>query len=169
VLRPSAGPGRSEFIRGVRRTLGRIREAMTRYRLVEIMSGSDAGLWVTLGFSSRMNRDDVLHIVTSSQPKAHGAKHAELLYVERFDQLYSCAEGAELVRVRPRSVEVHLSREAKRALAFGSGRWRFEVPPRLMGYRRAVRTFQAMSQVSQRVVVERLVAGRIAKRRRRSG
>ena len=127
---------------------------MKRYRLKTVASGANAGLWVSLGFTSSLERKDVLHIVSGDQATAAGARSRARLYVERFEQLYSCNGGGELVRVRPTSVEVHLTAKAEHLLSFESGVLLFEFEKRLPGYAEAVRTFRAMTRVSQRVEIQ---------------
>jgi len=127
---------------------------MTRYRLKTVASGANAGLWVTLGFTSSLQRKDVLHIVSGDQATAAGARSRARLYVERFDQLYSCNGGGELVRVRPTSVEVHLTAKAEHLLSFESGVLLFEFDRHFPGYAEAVRTFRAMARVNQRVEIQ---------------
>ncbi len=126
---------------------------MERYTLEEIMSANDAaGLWVTLGFTSGREPNDVLHIVSDEQAAA--MPEDERLYLERFDQSYACDGGAELVRVRPDAVEVHLTHDAQAALGFSDAVVVFEVPPGLVGYAHAVQIFRGMARAGRRVEVE---------------
>lgn len=130
---------------------------MNRYRLKTVAAGANAGLWVSLGFTSALTRKDVLHIVSGDQRTSRGARSRRRLYVERFDQLYSCNGGAELVRVRARSVEVHLTPRAQHMLSFESRVLVFEFAKRLPGYADAMRTFRAVARVNQRVELDEAV------------
>jgi hypothetical protein len=127
---------------------------MERYSLKTVASGAKAGLWVSLGFSSSLKRNDVLHIVSGDQATAAGERSRRRLYVERFDQLYSCDGGADLVRVGPSSIEVRLTPKAAHLLAFKRRVLLFECERRIPRYAGAVRTFQAMARVSERVEIQ---------------
>jgi hypothetical protein len=142
-----------------------------RFRLKTIASGKTAGLWVSLGFSSSLTRRDVLHIVSGNQATPAGSRSRSRLYVERFDQLYSCNGGCDLVRVGPKSIEVHLTPEAAHLLSFKSNvllfafdkrppRW----PGRQGGYAQAMDVFRAMADVSRRVEIESGLTGAAERR-----
>ena len=126
---------------------------LKRYRLLTIASGSSA-LWVSIGFSSLLKRNDVLHVAAGEQPKPAGAQSRARLYVERFDQIYSCDGGAEFVRVRPQSIEVHLTPKAAYLLSFESNVLLFECERRPSGYAKAMDTFREIARVNRRVQVE---------------
>lgn len=127
---------------------------LKRYRLLTIASGSNAGLWVSIGFSSLLKRNDVLHVVAGEQPRPGGAQSRARLYVERFDQIYSCDGGAECVRVRPQSIEVHLTPKAAHLLSFESNVLLFECERRPSGYAKAMDTLREIARVNRRVKVE---------------
>ena len=126
---------------------------MKRYRLLGIASGSNAGLWVSIGFRSLLKRNDVLHVVAGEQSTPGGAHSRARLYVERFDQIYSCDGGAEFVRVRPQSIEVRLTPKAATRLSFESNVLLFECEKRPPGYAKAIDTFREMARVNRRVEV----------------
>jgi hypothetical protein len=132
-----------------------------RFRLKTIASGKKAGLWVSLGFSSSLTPRDVLHVVSTDQTTPAGSRSRRRLYVERFDQLYSCNGGCDLVRVGPKSIEVHLTPKAAHLLSFKSNVLLFEFdkrpprwPGRQGGYAQAVDVFRAMADVNRRVEVQ---------------
>ena len=133
---------------------------MKRFRLRTIASGKKAGLWVSLGFSSSLTRRDVLHVVSGDQATPAGSRSRSRLYVERFDQLYSCNRGCDLVRVGPKSIEVHLTPKAAHLLSFKSSVLLFEFdkrppsrPGRQGGDTQAMEVFRAMADVNRRVEV----------------
>jgi hypothetical protein len=127
---------------------------MERYTLKTVASGAKVGLWVSLGFTSSLKRNDVLHIVSEDQATEAGARRRRRLYVERFDQLYSCDGGADLVRVRQDAIEVRLTPKAAHLLSFKSTVLLFEFEKRIPRYADALGTFEAMARVSERVEVE---------------
>jgi hypothetical protein len=134
------------------------RKDMERYTLEEAMSGvEDSFLWVTLGFSSELEAHDVLHIVCATvvdtQDREGGIAD---LYLERFDQAYSCYGGAELVVVTPSSVEVRLTQAGGEALEFEGGRVFFDVPAGLASFGDALQILRKMTSLEcgQRVRVE---------------
>jgi len=127
---------------------------MPRFPLEEVSSGSgDGGLWVTLGFISDLEHNDVLHIVGGDADAArdHDDKR---LYLERFDQSYSCQHGGESVLVRRASIEVQLSEEAREELEFDDRSVLFDVPQDLDGYDDALTIFGEMSRAGSPVRVE---------------
>jgi hypothetical protein len=110
------------------------------------MSGvEDSYCWVTLGFSSQLNAHDVLHIVcaTVASPQDRESGKADL-YLERFDQAYSCDGGATQITVTRSSVQVRLNKKGCEALCFQGTVW-FDVPKSLRNYAKALRTFQKMT------------------------
>src|SRR5688572_9504081 len=120
---------------------------MEEYRLEEVASGVEAGsLWVSLGFSSQLEENDVLHLVCATTVDA-GDRNGETadLYLERFDQAYSCSGGAELVLIAPSSVHVRLNEKGCEALDFVGGGVSFSVPAGLKGYEEAIEIFRRMA------------------------
>ena len=125
---------------------------MSRFALEEVSSGSNEGLWVTLGFVSDLERNDVLHIIggDADAVREHDDKR---LYLERFDQSYSCEHGGESVLVRPKTIEVRLSEEAREELHFDELSLVFEIPRSLDGYDDALKIFGEMSRAGSPVRV----------------
>jgi len=120
---------------------------MEKYVLEEVMSGTeDSCLWVTLGFASKLEDNDVVHLVCAMAVDAQdrNAGMADL-YLERFDQAYSCYGGADRVVATPSTVEVHLNRKGCEALDFEGSDVCFQVPDGLQGYHDAVGVLRRMS------------------------
>ena len=109
------------------------------------MSGADGAGWVTLGFRSGLEPNDVLHIVASGPPA---------LYLERFDQAYSLDAAVIAVRAGASSVEVDLTDEAQRALAFAAPSLAFDGADKLPSYEDALRIFAAMARAGYPVRVD---------------
>jgi hypothetical protein len=67
----------------------------------------DAYSWVSLGFASSLNANDVLHILCSrvADPKDRELGMANL-YLGRFDQAYCCYGGADEVSATRSSIEL---------------------------------------------------------------
>src|SRR5262245_61080439 len=109
---------------------------MERYSLQEVMSGDEEScMWVSLGFTSELEANDVLHIVCGNPVEAEDRDGAfDGLYLERFDQAYGCYGGAELVRVTPLFIEVRLNKKGSEALDFIDGGVTLDVPTGLVGY-----------------------------------
>jgi hypothetical protein len=127
---------------------------MPRFALEEVSSGADdGGLWVSLGFVSDLEANDVLHIVGGDADAARD-QDDKRLYLERFDQSYSCEHGGDSVLVRRVSIEIQLSEEAREELAFDDQTLVFDVPRRLDGFDDAVRIFGEMSRAGSPVRVE---------------
>jgi hypothetical protein len=131
---------------------------MERYNLEEVMSGlEDSCLWVTLGFSSRLIANDVLHIVCATTANLRDRELGTAdLYLERFEQAYSCYGGAEQITATPSSVQIRLNKKGSDALCFkGAGVW-FSVPNDLANYTEALRILQQMTALEhgKRLVVD---------------
>jgi hypothetical protein len=120
---------------------------MEAYGLEEVMSGvEESCLWVTLGFSSQLEENDVLHVVCATAVDAEDRNGGMAdLYLERFDQAYSCYSGAESILVAPSSVEVRLNDKGCEALDFVGGGVSFTVPAGLEGYMQAVEILRRMT------------------------
>ena len=106
-------------------------DRVERSVLEEVMSGADGGGWVTLGFRSGLEPNDVLHIVASG---------SRAIYLERFDQAYSLDAAAIAVRAGVSSVEVDLTDDAQRALAFAARSLAFDGADKLPAYEDASST-----------------------------
>lgn len=134
---------------------------MERYALEEVMSGTEEScLWVTLGFTSELEDNDVVHIFCATTVDAQDRDEGMAdLYLERFDQSYSCYGGADLVVAAPSSVEVRLNEKGSEALDFEGGGVSFQVSAELKGYQDALEILRRMSalECGKRIRVE--VAG----------
>lgn len=121
---------------------------MERYRLEEVMSGTEEScLWVTLGFSSETEPNDVLHIVCATEVELQDRELGMAdLYLERFDQAYCCYGGAESLLATAVSLEARLNEKGSQALAFDGG-VTFDVPPALAGYEDALQILREMSSL----------------------
>ena len=122
---------------------------MEYHQLEQVMSSSDEQLWVTLGFSSTLEHNDVLHIVPGAEPDG-----SDGLYLERFDQSYSIAGGARSIVVTPRTISIQLTDDARRELAFESTDLVFEAVAPVAGYQEAVQMFRKMALIGYPIRVE---------------
>jgi hypothetical protein len=98
----------------------RSREAMAAatYEVDEILSGvADDDLWVSIGFSSELEPRDVLHVVCATSVDEQDRKLGhDTIYLERFDQAYSCYAGAERISAGGAGIEVVLTLQGARDL-----------------------------------------------------
>ena len=117
------------------------------FQLVSVQSGEDDGcLWVSLGFTSALQKYDVLHVVCGQEVDDQDRKLGmDGIYLERFDQAYSGYKGAREITVSESRVEVLLTKRGAKDLAF-SGPVSFMCSKRLKGYAHAVRVFRRMSE-----------------------
>jgi len=118
------------------------------YPIEEITAGvADNCLWVSIGFSSKLEKLDVLHVVCAMSVDAQDRTLGhDSIYMERFDQAYSCYSGAERIEVKPQSIEVALKSRGSKNLSL-SRNVLFVVPPRLKGWSTASRIFKRMSSM----------------------
>jgi len=117
------------------------------------MSGVHQGChWVTLGFSSRLESQDVLHIVVGIPP-ATQLRRAARPYLERFDQSLASESGAKLVDVGGGRIQVHLTRAGQQELGFSDPVVVFTGASRLKGHSEALDRFRQMAQCTRYVVV----------------
>jgi hypothetical protein len=96
---------------------GRIR-AMD-YPLKSIKSGEQeiAGIWVSIGFSSAGREFDVLHIVGGEETDPRRIQLGMVpIYLERYDQMLSCYQGADKILIEDGSVTVTLNKIGQDAL-----------------------------------------------------
>ena len=141
---------------------------MERYVLEEVMSGIDKWcLWVTLGFSSKREKNDVLHLVcaTTVDPTSRARGMANL-FLERLDQDESCyPEDVTVVAART-GVTIRLNKKDAKALFFKPGLLSFQAPPRLPGYADALKMLKRMSamECGRRIRVERPPSNKPLKR-----
>jgi hypothetical protein len=131
---------------------------MEQYTVEEVMSGiEDSCLWVTLGFSSELKENDVIHIVCAKTVDEQDRKGGMAdLYLERFEQAYCCYGGADQVLVTPSSLEVQLNEKGSEALDLDGGGVSFQVPTGLAGYEDAMEILRKMSalECGQRLRVD---------------
>jgi hypothetical protein len=93
-----------------------------RYKLEEVMSGHEADcLWITLGFSSGLCANDVLHIVRTG--------------------------GAEHIAATPLSVQVRLNEKGRDALGFADTEVWFDASNNLAKYGEALEILQKMIEL----------------------
>jgi hypothetical protein len=90
------------------------------YRVQEIRSGnSNDCLWVSVAFSSELERDDVLHIVCATSVDEQDRRlRQNTIYLERFDQAYSCYEGADRITVSSNRIDVEFNNAGTEHLSF---------------------------------------------------
>ena len=91
-----------------------------KYELQSIKSGvSGSDLWVSLGFSSPLEKWDVLHVVCAKKVDDQDRELGmDSIYLERFDQAYSCYQGASSIRVHQYGVDFRLTKHGAKALDF---------------------------------------------------
>lgn len=123
-------------------------KATETYEVEEISAGVvDNCLWVSIGFSSRIEKQDVLHVVCAMSVDAQDRKLGhDSIYLERFDQAYSCYSGAERIAIEPQDIHVALNPQGSKALSLPRS-VSFAVPPRLKGWSVASRVFKRMSSM----------------------
>ena len=118
---------------------------MMTFPIEEIMSGEeDDVFWVSIGFSSELEANDVLHIVCAkSSDQATRDNDVESVYLERFDQAYSCYGGTSEISASSDAISVTLTAHGQQAL---------DLPDCLCfinrdtpGYSEALATLQTMS------------------------
>jgi len=118
------------------------------YEVEEISAGvADDCHWVSIGFSSSIEKQDVLHVVCALSVDAQDRKLGhDSIYLERFDQAYSCYSGAEKISVGLQDIHFALNPEGGKALSLPRS-VSFAVPPRLKGWSAASRIFKRMSSM----------------------
>ncbi|MCI0620134.1 MAG: hypothetical protein L0387_00390 [Acidobacteria bacterium] len=122
---------------------------METFELKEVQSGEDAGcLWVTLGFSSKLRKFDVLHVVCGKDNAPESISADTGLYFERFDQAHSCCGRATSIGVRTTTVRIDLSPAETRALGF-RGPVTFVNCAKVTGFEKAITVFRAFAQHSR--------------------
>ena len=124
---------------------------MERYKLEEVMSGRETDcVWVTLGFSSPLCANDVLHIVRGpARDDESSTRGMAGLYLERFEQGYSCYGGVEHIAATPLSVRVRLTEKGRTALDFANTDIWFDVSNDLAKYDDALAALQQMMRSNQ--------------------
>ena len=120
-------------------------EKVERHILKWVKSGTlDDTLWVSLGFASRLEALDRLHVVCATASDAQDAKLGmNTIYLERFDQAYSCYKGAHRIEVSPGGVKFRLTAHGRKSLDFKEY-LHLAVPKGLRGWRAALKVFSDM-------------------------
>jgi hypothetical protein len=118
------------------------------FDVVEISSGvHDETLWVSVGFSSELERLDVLHFVCATEVDSEDRKLGQNeMYLERFDQAYSCYAGADEIRVMTSKLQLKLNARGCKSLAFPQ-EVQFVVASKLSGWADAQRIFKRMESL----------------------
>ena len=125
------------------------------YDLSEIKSGeTDDCLWVSLGFSSEIEDLDVLHVVCAHEIDGQDQSCGmDGIYLERFDQGYSCYKGASKILVTETGFTVSFNDAGRRDLRFAP-RLKLDVTLDLVGYSEAIDVFRRMSEKPHGSVIE---------------
>ena len=101
---------------------------MEEFDLKWIDSGKeDSSLWISLGFSSKLKEEDVLHVVCATEVDEQDRKLGmNSIYLERIDQDLCCYNGSPKIIVGKNTIEIHMNRKGRKELKFRSGvRFRF--------------------------------------------
>ena len=127
----------------------------TEIELKELMSGDDEGvLWVTLGYVSGQNPNDVLHIVVSKETTNQDWESGgDTVYLEGFDQSLSSNRGADRIFVDAEHIEISLNRVGVDALQLPPA-LRFKRSGKLPGSSDALARFREMAARGPVVVVK---------------
>ena len=93
---------------------------MEKIEIKELMAGNDdETLWVSIGFSSELEELDVLHLVCAEELDDQDvASGMDGIYLERFDQAYSCYKGASQILVEHNSILIQLNKLGMESLDF---------------------------------------------------
>jgi hypothetical protein len=120
-------------------------EKIEKHILKWVKSGAlDDTLWVSLGFSSRLETLDRLHVVCATAPDAQDAKlRMDAIYLERFDQAYSCYHGANSIEVNLGAAKFRLNAHGRKSLDFKE-HLHLAVPNGLRGWKAALKVFGKM-------------------------
>jgi hypothetical protein len=117
-----------------------------RYIVNTVQSGEEETyIWVSLHFESPATEYDRIHIVCSKrldhQDRDFGT---DPIYLERYDQLFSCADGASEIQITDQAVYIALLENASKQLGF-SGSLVLEWTSDLEGYEQAREHFTLMN------------------------
>jgi hypothetical protein len=118
------------------------------YGVVEISSGlHEETLWVSVGFSSDLESQDVLHFVCALEVDDQDRRLGHnAIYLERFDQAYSCYAGAEAVLVGAKGIDVKLNAHGCENLSLPQS-VEFVVTSSLKGWEDAQAIFRRMQDL----------------------
>ena len=111
-------------------------EKIEKHILKWVKSGTlDDTLWVSLGFAS-----------CASDVVAQDAKLGmNTIYLERFDQAYSCYKGAHSIEVSGGGIKFRLTAHGRKSLDFKEYLY-LAVPKGLRGWRAALKVFGEMQR-----------------------
>ena len=99
---------------------------------------------MSVGFASELERLDVLHFVCATEVDAQDRRLGhDAMYLERFDQAYSCYAGADEILVTSSGVKLKLNPRGRKCLALPE-KVEFVVGSRLKGWADAKRIFMRM-------------------------
>jgi hypothetical protein len=120
---------------------------LERHILKWVKSGQlEDTLWVSLGFASKLEANDRLHIVCAKAFDAQDVKHRmDTIYLERFDQAYSCYHGARSIEVGATGVHLRLNAHGQKSLDFRA-HLHLSLPSVLRGWKAAQKVFAQMSE-----------------------
>ena len=118
------------------------------FEVVEISSGlHEDTLWVSVGFSSELQDLDVLHFVCARDVDEQDRRLGHnAMYLERFDQAYSCYDGAEAIVIGASGVQVNLNARGCECLSLPNA-VHFLVASDLKGWSEAVSIFRRMQDL----------------------
>jgi hypothetical protein len=117
-----------------------------RHVLKWVKSGKlEDTLWVSLGFMSKLEADDRLHVVCATTFDAQDVKHRmDSIYLERFDQAYSCYHGAHGIEVTSAGVRLKLNAHGRKSLDFRQDLELALPKAALRGWKSALKVFTKM-------------------------
>jgi hypothetical protein len=118
------------------------------FEVVEISSGRhEDTLWVSVGFSSELQESDVLHFVCAMDVDEQDRRLGhDAMYLERFDQAYSCYSGAEAIVIGATGLQIKLNAHGCESLSLAN-EVDFLVAPDLQGWSEAVGIFKRMQDL----------------------
>ena len=118
------------------------------FQVVEINSGlHEETLWVSVGFSSELQEQDVLHFVCATDVDEQDRRLGHnAIYLERFDQAYSCYDGAKAIVIGTAGVRVELNAHGRESLSLPH-KIDFLVASDLKGWSEAVGIFKRMQEL----------------------
>jgi hypothetical protein len=118
------------------------------FDVVEISSGlHEETLWVSVGFSSELEDQDVLHFVCALELDDQDRRLGHnAIYLERFDQAYSCYAGAEAILIGVKGIDLKLNAHGCESLSLPQS-VEFVVTSALKGWEDALTIFRRMQNL----------------------
>src|SRR5262249_16024561 len=102
-------------------------------------------LWVSLGITSTLQIDDRLLVVCTTTFDEQDIKlRMDTIYLERFDQAYSCYHGAQSIDVTSTGVELKLNAHGRKSLDFREHLHLSLPKAALRGWKSALKVFVKM-------------------------